>query len=280
MAQQSGRIQVFESLTPRQQRSTLVGILVFVAVVTSVVNALANGDADWQGLADNFSTELLGAALTFFIFDLFQERRDNLWLRQRLIREMRSPDNATALNAVEELRHLRSFWDGSLHGAALSYANLERANLIETNLPGADMRRANLQDANLDGANLHYAKLFGANLHNANLFGANLQMANLFGANLQKADLTRANLRGARLSNARLEGTNLSEANLQGVDLATNSFDENTALPDDDPWGESSHWTPDTDMARFTDPDHPDFWRSDEPASPAYRGGEEDNEEE
>jgi len=25
-------------------------------------------------------------------------------------------------------------------------------------------------------------------------------------------------------------------------------------------------------LARFTDPNHPDFWRSDNPHSPAYRG--------
>ena len=87
MAQQSGRIQVFEGLTPRQQRSTLVGTLVLVAVVMSVINALANGDADWRGLTDNFSTELLGAALTFFIFDRFQERRSDLQYKQRLIRD-------------------------------------------------------------------------------------------------------------------------------------------------------------------------------------------------
>jgi hypothetical protein len=114
MAHQTGRIQVFESLTPRQQRSTLVGILVFVAVVMSVINALANGEAGWRELTDNFSTELLGAALTFFIFDLFQERRDDLRLKQRLIREMRSQVNATALKAAEELSSHGWLEDGSL----------------------------------------------------------------------------------------------------------------------------------------------------------------------
>ena len=53
-------------------------------------------------------------------------------------------------------------------------------------------------------------------------------------------------------------------ANLTGADFA-----EDTRLPD------GTHWTPDTDITRFTDPDHPRFWRSDDPESPAYGGGDE-----
>jgi hypothetical protein len=40
-----------------------------------------------------------------------------------------------------------------------------------------------------------------------------------------------------------------------------------TTLPD------GTKWTLDADVARFNDPDHPEFWRSDDPSSPAYRGG-------
>ena len=76
--------------------------------------------------------------------------------------------------------------------------------------------------------------------------------------NLQEADL-----RGANLQEANLWG-----ANLQGADLGGATFDENTMLPD------GTKWTPGTDMGRFTDREHPDFWRSDDPASPAYRGGQ------
>jgi len=32
-------------------------------------------------------------------------------------------------------------------------------------------------------------------------------------------------------------------------------FDEDTILPD------GTHWTPETDMTRFTNPKNPDFWR-------------------
>jgi hypothetical protein len=40
--------------------------------------------------------------------------------------------------------------------------------------------------------------------------------------------------------------------------------------------GRQRMWTPGTDIARFTDPAHTDFWRSDNPDSPAYRGRDND----
>jgi uncharacterized protein YjbI with pentapeptide repeats len=79
----------------------------------------------------------------------------------------------------------------------------------------------------LQGAKLWYAYLKGALL-----IGANLQEVQFRLANLQGADLERANLHLAR-------------------------FAESTILPD------GTNWTPDTDMARFTDPGHPDFWPAD-----------------
>ena len=69
---------------------------------------------------------------------------------------------------------------------------------------------------------------------------------------LQGAILSGANLEGAYLVMANLQGAVLIGANLQGA-----KFDDNTTLPDD------TRWTRDTDMARFTDPEHPDLWRPD-----------------
>jgi hypothetical protein len=53
------------------------------------------------------------------------------------------------------------------------------------------------------------------------------------------------------------------------MDLRDTQFDEETRLPDD------TKWTPDADMSRFTDPKHPEFWRSDFLFSPAYRGADD-----
>ena len=116
------------------------------------------------------------------------------------------------------------------------------------------VRRKRLYLANLEGANLWMADLEGADLRRANLEKAILRWANLKGADLQEANLKRVDLRDADLEWADLRGANL----------------EGATLPD------GTEWTPDTDMARFTDPHHPDFWRSDDPDSPAYRGKDSD----
>jgi hypothetical protein len=53
--------------------------------------------------------------------------------------------------------------------------------------------------------------------------------------------------------------------NLRGADLTYAQFDENTILPDAefvvDNKSFDKHWTPQTDMTRYTNPDHPDFWQ-------------------
>jgi uncharacterized protein YjbI with pentapeptide repeats len=85
-------------------------------------------------------------------------------------------------------------------------------------------------------------------------------------ADLSKANLGDADLFGAYLSEAELFGVDLSGANLHGARLEHASFNENTTLSD------GTKGKPDTDLSRFTDSDHPDFWRSDGPDSPAYRG--------
>jgi hypothetical protein len=91
-------------------------------------------------------------------------------------------------------------------------------------------------------------------------------------ASLHAANLQYANLQSTHLDHTNMMGANLMEADLQNAvmpifnDRPSTSFDENTILPD------GTRWTPETDMTRFTDPAHPDFWRSDDVESPAYGG--------
>jgi hypothetical protein len=122
-----------------------------------------------------------------------------------------------------------------LTGAGLRNSNLEGINLVEVSLDGASLRHATLQDVNLDGADLRGADFFRANLVSANLYHANLERANLDAAHLEDANLAGANLRDVTW-------------------LDYTFFNEGTLLPD------SMHWSPDADMKRFIDPDHPDFW--------------------
>ena len=71
---------------------------------------------------------------------------------------------------------------------------------------------------------------------------------------LQRAFLAMANLEGTDLYEANLQGAVLARANLEGAHLEGAFLSDYTTLPD------GTKWTPDTDMTRFTDPKHPDFW--------------------
>ncbi len=130
---------------------------------------------------------------------------------------------------------------------------------MEANLQGAELEGADFRGANMTHVNLHRAIARRINVQGVSLPFADLSGAYLEYSNLQETWLSFVNLQGAELDNANLQGARrLSESGWQ--------MDEETCLPD----GQS--WKPDTDLTRFTNSDHPDFWRSDDPESPAYRG--------
>jgi uncharacterized protein YjbI with pentapeptide repeats len=74
--------------------------------------------------------------------------------------------------------------------------------------------------------------------------------ANFVGANLRGADL-----RGANLNHAKLHGSVFENANLLGAEIEYALFDDQTVLPD------GIHWEPHTDLERFTQAHHIDFWQ-------------------
>jgi uncharacterized protein YjbI with pentapeptide repeats len=180
---------------------------------------------DWWGFALNFGTELVGAVVVYYLLDQFIGRRERTESeRAKLIAELGSSVQDVAVAAAEKLGQNGWLVDGSLQWASLESADLQ----------GASLGSADLQRANLIGASLQGARLVRANLQEARLVRANLQGANLWSADLRGADLRGADLIWASLLSAKLDG--------------------NTALPD------GTTWTPDTDLARFTDVGHPDFW--------------------
>jgi uncharacterized protein YjbI with pentapeptide repeats len=131
-------------------------------------------------------------------------------------------------------------------------------------------RDAELKRADLSGAQLRGSDWSCATLQKANLSTANLREANMQGADLRMTNLRGANLQGANLRLVGLKGANLVGANLAGASMWDAKLDESTTLPD------GTKWLPGTELTRFTDPDHPNFWRSDDPNSPAYRGKDGD----
>jgi uncharacterized protein YjbI with pentapeptide repeats len=166
----------------------------------------------------------------------------------------------------------------NLQNADLSGANLQNADLLAANLHSAWLWETNLQSAQLNNTNLQSAQLRNTNLQSAHLYEANLQLAHMRGANLQAAVFYKANLQAADLVGANLQAADLRTANLQSVNLALTDlthvlltdakFDEKTVLPDseyqgDDTEGNSlydKYWTPTTDMTRYTNLNHPDYW--------------------
>lgn len=151
--------------------------------------------------------------------------------------------------------------------ARLRGANLQDASFSEADLSNSDMREASLQRAYLMRATLRGTDLSGANMHEAIIAWANFQGANLTNANLQDAASSTGPGYGqgsASATECDFRGANLTGANLEGTQIGVFIFDEATVLPD------GTNWTADTDMTRFSDPEHADFWRSDDPNSPAY----------
>lgn len=267
---------------------TMIGILIGYALFGKD-GLLVKSD---NGYFTNVFTEASSVLVTVLVIDRLNRRRDEQReeereqekcileeqraereLKAQLVRDAGSSSNETAKNAVYQLSERRWLEGGAgllkgenLRSANLQAAKLENANLQDVrlgnaNLQDANLLRANLQYASMDSANLQAAKLVGANLQYASMGSANLQAAHLFLANLQHAVLIDANLQDANLSDAHLQAANLWNANLQGADLFRAELDEETTLPD------GTKWTPDTDMMRFTNPNHPNFWHS-----PAYRG--------
>ena len=152
------------------------------------------------------------------------------------------------LNFLAEQREAarRKAENQTLRLVSLKYAGSteERQKIID------EMKELNL----LEGAYLADAALQEIGLIRANLKGSNLRFTNLYGAimigaNLQEADFYRAKLDAANLQNA-----NLHQANLEGAINLNGDFFGAT-LPD------GAKYTGNTDMRKYTDPDHPDFWQ-------------------
>jgi hypothetical protein len=174
-----------------------VVLLVLIGLALALLQWAVSGIDDWKGLALNLGTEMIGAAVTYALFELVIERMERREAEKEeleakkadLIARMGSSRQDVAVAAAEELQRYGWLTDGSLRGAYLRMANLEGANLFRADLQEADLMMANLQGAYLTNAFLQKATLSVANLQTANLTSAYLQRASLFRADLREASL-------------------------------------------------------------------------------------------
>jgi hypothetical protein len=184
----------------------------------------------WSDFAQGISTEFFGAVVTTVLLGLgilvFEQYQDIQNLKTEIIFQMGSHDNALANEAIRRLDSLD--W---LENGTLRYVRLVRADL---------------QDANL----------FSADLQGSNLAATKLQSANLMRANLQDTVLSYAKLQRAWLMGTNLQRAYLGHADLEDVSwqVTTNGRVYTAILPD------GNLWTPETDMERFTNPNHPNYW--------------------
>ncbi|MCB8980378.1 MAG: pentapeptide repeat-containing protein [Ardenticatenaceae bacterium] len=139
------------------------------------------GFSSYQATNDfyaNLSSELVSIAVTVLIIDRLSERREIKLMKSRLIREMKSNDNSTALKAVGELRGLGWLNDGSLKNNEMWSANLEAAILHKSDLSFVDFGRANLRSSDLREAKLTNTVLTEVDFTNARLRPSQLVEAN------------------------------------------------------------------------------------------------------
>ncbi len=199
--------------------------------------------------------EITGIGITvsaIYYFDRWrQDKMEEKRLKKQLIREAGSRDNSTAVSAIDWLRH-----EGWLNGenSLLNNAFLVNADLEGANLMGASLTKAKLGFANLTNADLMGAYLYRVDLSFANLTNANLLNTYLRNANLSATNFTNAHLEDCYFIEAHLGFTDLTNANLTNCDFTDAELGGMT-LPD------GTTWTPETDMGRFTDSEHPDFWQ-------------------
>lgn len=138
-------------------------IMLIIAVLTAILGYLNQHNNFFKPLsiiADfyaNISTELASIAITILVIDALNERRTTRQEKDNLILQMSSPTNSIAKEAVRVLRMRGWLTDGTLKGA-----NLLRANLQKAYLEKADLRDVYFHKANLQGAYLQQANLMGA----------------------------------------------------------------------------------------------------------------------
>lgn len=181
----------------------------------------------------NLSSELIGIVITVILVDVLAAVRQQHNERDNLVLQVASPINMFAVEAIRILDNKGWHRDGTLWHKNLHNANLANANLREFDFRGSILDRADLSDTDLSATNFRRSGLRSVNFKNAYMVGTALL------------------------------GADLSHANLEGATLVEVHFDNDTILPD------GSSWTRDTDMARFCDPNHSDFWRSPSSISPA-----------
>ena len=97
-------------------RFWVLAFMLVLALVSLILGSVVSSAMDWQGLALNFGTEMLGAIVIYILFDRYiaskeKQEAEKAALKAKesnLIKDFGSCDRGTAIVASEELRRLGS----------------------------------------------------------------------------------------------------------------------------------------------------------------------------
>jgi hypothetical protein len=220
---------------------------------------------DLSTLMNDLVPETVGILFTVLILNRLATNRQQHNEKEDLIREMGSYSTPIALRAVEALRARGWLEDGSLIGrnfkeAELERANLQRAVLNRTSFVGANLRdtktyHVQMKNVQMCDSDLRFGRFNVSDFSSSTMCSMDARGARFRACNFESAYLHESDFESCDFDGSNMKGTNLSNTNLEGAIFENVTFDEKTLMPD------GRWWTPETDISRFTDPYHPDFWR-------------------
>ncbi|MFZ4828337.1 MAG: pentapeptide repeat-containing protein [Phototrophicaceae bacterium] len=163
-----------------------------------------------------------------------------------------------------------NLFEASLAGASLTNAKLWNSTLTSAMLEGANLSGARIWQVNFEMGNFREALFINTVINETNFTRSILQDSSFIGAvitdtNFTNAELWHVDFSGTQFLSVNFDGAQFWEADLEGAQFAGNTiFSPTTILPDGTNWSELNP------IDRFTNRQHPNFWRSDKVWSPAY----------
>ena len=263
-----------------------VSVEIIGAITLSIVFAffiLPSQDAGVTQISEEHLFDMVRSPINHVALDAFEQirvrgsisRDKDIFHRANLGRA-----DLTGLHLFDTSLNRANFSDAKLVDTFLWSVDLQSAYLWGANLEKSNWQYVTLTDANLVGANLANVRGFntsfdGADLKFSNIKDASFPYSDFSGANLayaqfQNSQLSNANFRDSDLGGANLLGADLSNANLVGVNWVADDtiFWEVSGFATWVDWSDKTpeamlpdgtRWTPDTEMGRFTDLEHPEF---------------------
>jgi uncharacterized protein YjbI with pentapeptide repeats len=213
---------------------------VFLALIVVAILIFIGGQIFINQIEDyklNLCASFLDLTITILVLDRLAERRAQRQRLQNLIYKMSSSVHTEARRAVEELKYLGWFSDGSMRGARIIFADL--GGIDFTWHPQTDFRNITITDSNLNecvlnGIDMSGSMLLNSRLRKSDLSGVIWTHCRLLSNGMQGSCLNYAKIVGSTaggnvfadcdMQNCTLERTLFDEASFEHANLSTASL--------------------------------------------------------